>query len=421
MCWATATTAQGLPTPTAAPDAPAAAPQAINKTAPLAEQIQVEASTDRQQTVVGQQIVLRVLVIGNGPLPPGRLIPPNLDAVDLLILGEDRRIARHASSTKRAGDTDRAKDSASSESSSGSSDSSSNARSSNSNGIDGLHERWIYERRYALFPRSTGRLEIPPSVYSAWRPGTDAPEALRSKALSIEVRPVPPRPADVAADSPWLPATALSLNEAGASAVRLAPGQVIERMLTIEAVGLRAEDLPPIRPPIPLQLEVRKDAPRLWNKREPQGVTGYRTERITLSSTEPGLYQLPAVTLDWWDVDTQRWQQASTPEWQLQVAAFESASRRPAPDWRRDAADSQPDTNSSQAPVASVPQQPWLVAYFPWIIGTFGLLLIAWLLWRLYHRSTPGPSHPAGHRTRPSLAQTRSTGPRHPSPSGSGT
>jgi hypothetical protein len=386
MCWTTTTTAKGPPTPTADPGArnTAAAPQAINKATPLAEQVQVEASTNQDQALVDQQIVLRVRVIGDGPLPPGRLITPSINAVDVLILGEDRQIPHTA-------------------------------------GTDSRRERWIYERRYALFPRSAGRVQIPPSVYSAWRPGADAPEALRSAALTIDVRPAQPRPPDTAADGPWLPATALNLSEAGASAVRLAPGQVIERMLTIEAVGLRAEDLPPIRPSIPFPLQVREDAPRLWNKRGPDGVTGYRTERITLSSPETGLYQLPAVTLDWWNVDTQRWEQASTPEWQLQVAAFESASRRPAPDWRRDAADSQPDTNSSQAPVASVPQQPWLVAYFPWIIGTFGLLLIAWLLWRLYHRSTPGPSHPAGHRTRPSLAQTRSTGPRHPSPSGSGT
>ncbi|MEA1048629.1 hypothetical protein U5801_02165 [Lamprobacter modestohalophilus] len=427
MCWTAATTAQGLPTPTAAPGARAAAPESINKAPPLAEQIQIEAGTDRQQTVVGQQIVLRVLVIGDGPLPPGRLITPNIDAVDLLILGEERRITRNAGSTNSAGNTDRAKDSASSESSSSSTDSSSNGSSNSnsnsnasSNGTDSLRERWIIERRYALFPRSAGRLEIPPSIYSAWRPGADAPEALRSEALSIEVRPAQPQPSDAVADSAWLPATALSLSEAGASSVRLAPGQVIERMLTIEAVGLRAEDLPPIRPSIPFPLQVREDAPRLWNKRGPDGVTGHRTERITLSSPETGLYQLPAVTLDWWNVDTQRWEQASTPDWQLQVAEFESASRRPAPDWRRDGDNSQPNANSAQAPPASVPEQPWVVAHWPWIIGTLGLLLMAWLLWRLYQRSALGPSRPTGHRTRPSLAQTRSTGPRHPSPSGSG-
>ncbi|MBK1620198.1 hypothetical protein CKO42_17475 [Lamprobacter modestohalophilus] len=425
MCWTTATTAQGLPTSTADSGARAADPQAINTSPPLAEQIQVEASTDRQQIVVGQQIVLRVLVIGDGPLPPGRLIAPSIDVVDLLILGEERRITRNAGSTNSAGNTDRPRDSASSESSSGSTDSSSNGSNSNSNassnGTDSLRERWIIERRYALFPRSAGRLEIPPSIYSAWRPGADAPEALRSEALSIEVRPAQPRSSDAVADSAWLPATALNLSEAGASSVRLAPGQVIERMLTIEAVGLRAEDLPPIRPSIPFPLQVREDVPRLWNKRGPDSVTGYRTERITLSSPETGLYQLPAVTLDWWNVDTQRWEQASTPEWQLQVAEFESASRRPAPDWRRDGPDGELNTNSGQAPMASVPEQPWLVAYFPWIAATLGLLLMAWLLWRRYQRSVLGRSRPTGHQTRPSLAQTRSAGLQHPSPSGSGT
>lgn len=313
---------------------------------PAAEQISVEASTDLSESLVGQQIVLSVLVTGDGPLPPGRLVPPSIANTDLLILGEERRIAV-------SGDADGETD-----------------------------QRWIYERRYALFPRSAGRLEIPPSVYSAWRPGASQPEQLRSAALTVEVRPAQPLPADAAPDSPWLPAQQLSLTEAGANAVRLAPGQVIERMLTIRAVGLRAEDLSPIRAPIPFQLQVREDAPRLWNERGPDGVTGYRTERITVSSAEPGLYRLPPATIDWWNVDSGRWERASTAEWQLQVAELDSSSRRPAPDWRRDGSSGSPMDEDSPAETLPAARQPWLIAHWPWLAGALVLALLTGLLWR---------------------------------------
>jgi hypothetical protein len=93
--------------------------------------------------------------------------------------------------------------------------------------------------------------------------------------------------------------------------------------------------LPAIPLEIPFQLEVSSDPPRLWNLRGPEGVIGYRAERITLSAEESGVYRLPATTLPWWDVAHQQWQQASLPAWTLIVETLDVASRRPTPDWRR--------------------------------------------------------------------------------------
>lgn len=347
--------------PSVVADANRPAPEAPFQGPPWAQQIEVEASLDRDAVWVGQQLVLRVLVIGDGPLPPGRLIEPELPETDVLILGEDRRIGR------------------------------------NPDGEDG--RRWVYERRYALFPRSTGALRIPPAEFSAWRPEATAPETLRSAALSVEVSPAPAPPPGAPPGSPWLPATALSLTEAGASSVRLAPGQVIERMLTLSAVGLRAEDLPAIQAQVPFQLRVREDPPRLWNERGPWGVTGYRTERITLSAAEPGLYQLPAVTIDWWNVDSARWERAQTPAWTLQVAELESASRRPTPDWRRDEPMDLAPQAAAPTAITPVAARSWLSSAWTWLAATMALgLLIAGLWWR--RRARMGASRAPGQGAR---------------------
>jgi len=345
----------------AAPD-PSAAPEAT------AERIRVEASVDREQVLIDQQLVLSVRVIGDGPLPPGRLILPEIEGAELLILGEEREIDQNPIDAGNGG--------------SGLESSLASSRLTNNNS-----RRWIYARHYALFPRQTGPLEIPASVYSAWHPGAEGPIAIRSPALTIQVLPAPPPPTDSASKSVWLPAQQLTLSEAGANRIRLAPGQVIERMLTLKAVGLRAEALPPLRVPIPFPLRRAEDAPWLWNERGADGVTGYRTERITLSSAEPGLFQLPAVTLDWWNVDSARWQQAMTPAWQLEVAAFDSSSRRPAPDWRRDQGGDSTATEASAAPLTAAPEQPWLLTHWTWILATLGFLLALWLPWRRKQRA----------------------------------
>ncbi|WP_201247130.1 BatD family protein [Halochromatium salexigens] len=298
--------------------------------------VRVEASTDRQAVIVGQQILLRILVIGEGPLPPGRLIPPRPEGADLLRLG----------------------------------------------GSDEGSKSWVQEHRYALFPRHAGRLEIPPALFSGWWPGTDGPQERRSDAIEIEVAPAP-----LSNASSWLPATAVSLSEAGPSMVRLAPGQVIERMLTLKAVGLRAEDLPPIQPSVPFQLQMHADAPRLWNQYGADGVTGYRSERITLGSAEPGLYELPGVTLAWWNVETADWERARLPAWHLQVAELDSASRRPTPAWQRAGSTDRREPSTGTAPTPSAIKQLWLLAHWPWLAGLLGALLLAGLAWRRSRRA----------------------------------
>jgi hypothetical protein len=315
--------------------------------------------------LVGQQILLQLRVTGDGPLPPGRLIPPEIQGADLMLLHEARSSADPNSDSDGDGDGD------SNGNGNGNGDSN---RHTNASG-----ERWFFEQRYAVFPRSAGQLEIPAAVYSAWHPGAIVPEERRSAPLAIEIQPATPAPPGASPDRPWLPATEISLSEAGSSLIRLAPEQAVERLLTLKAVGLRAEDLPPIGPPIPAPLQAIAEPPRLWNQRLPTGVIGHRSERITVSSAEPGSFQAPAVSLDWWNLDTQAWEQAKLPEWQLQVAAFDSSTRRPAPDWRRDGAEHSSNGDSDLA-TTTAPKPAWLILHWPWISGLIGLVGLAGLL-----------------------------------------
>jgi hypothetical protein len=262
--------------------APAPAP-----TAPLA--LTLDADATPRRVVVGQEVLVVVRALSPDAPPRGRMPTPSAENARLLLLGEQRRVDG-----------------------------------------DGRH---VFEQRYALFPQRAGRLRIDNLGFDAWNPGGGAPRRERTAALEIEVT-APPAAAQA---ETWLPARSLTLMEAGPSEVRIAPGQGIERVLTLRAEGLMAEDLPAIPMQIPFSLRVRDDPPRLWNERTPEGVIGYRSERVLVSPDESGSYRLPGPSVEWWDSAAGQSRTATLPDWTLTVAPFASADRRPAARWERDA------------------------------------------------------------------------------------
>ncbi|MCF7990022.1 MAG: BatD family protein [Thiohalocapsa sp.] len=255
---------------------------------------------------VGQQALLIVRVEADGAPPSGLLHDPQLPAARLLPLGDERKAPD-----------------------SGASDSA----------------RYVFERRYSIFPSSPGMLEIPPARFDAWQPARGERKVVESEPLRLEVKAVPKR----IGDRTWLPARGLSLSEAGPATVRMAPGQALERMITLRADGLMAEDLPEIPLQIPFQLRVRDDTPRLWNERTAEGVIGYRTERVLIGTEEPGEFVLAGPSIEWWNTRTGKLERASLPDWTLIVAPLASAHRRPPAVWERPFAD---DTVRPRTPAA---------------------------------------------------------------------
>lgn len=274
----------------------------------------------------------------------------------------------------------------------------------------------VLEQRFSVFPERAGQLRITNLGFDAWQPAGGAPVRHRAEPIALEVRP---RPA--AAGAPWLPARALGLSEAGPTEVRLAPGQGLERLLTLRAEGLPAERLPAIPLEIPFQLRVRDDPPRLWNEQTPDGIVGYRAERVLISAEEAGSYVLPGPSIAWWDTQAQQMRTASLPDWTLTVAPFASADRRPAARWERDqraagAAGAAPDAATDGEPAASgsrdKPAQQTdgigLPGVWAWMAGVAGLTLLvvlsALLARRRRRRSRAGAAPPAQSEVTPAKA-----------------
>lgn len=333
-----------------------------NPSPPLPISIDVHAEPGRVH--VRQQIVLTARVTASGAAPMGRLHGPLIVGARVLPLGEDRR-------------SEAAED---------------------ASGV--IH---IYERRFAVFPNEPGPLSIPPLRFDAWNTAGGGPVPHLSDALQVQVDPIP---AGVG-ERPWLPARSITLTEAGPTAVRIAPGQALERMITLRGDGLMAEDLPMIPLAIPFQLRIRDDAPRLWNERSPDGVIGYRSERILIGAAEEGDYKLTGTVLEWWNTQTRDWQQAALPPWMLTVASFASEDRRPAATWNRalpapGASAASPET-SSPSPSAGLLRMLWGYSrahWQPWIgitAAAVGLILLGWLVQRRTRgRTNPEPEPEPG-------------------------
>lgn len=279
----------------------------------------LEAELEPDEGHVGQQLVLTAKVYTDGAVRGARLLAPRVPDADVLPLGEDRYQAER----------------------------------------DGRSYD-VYERRYAIFPRRPGQLEIDPLEFEGWAPsgkGTGggpsyaAPGRQQVRALSrtliADLEPIP----DGADASTWLPARSLTLTETGPAASHAYPGQRIERQIHLRAEGVLSRNLPELQLQAPYQLSMQRQAPRLWDERRPEGVIGNRRETLVVTARDPGDYKLPSLSLRWWDTTNGRWATATLPERDLLVAAAPTGdSRQPLPEV------SVP-SRSAQSPAPSTPAE----------------------------------------------------------------
>ncbi|HIE64291.1 MAG: BatD family protein [Nitrospira sp.] len=189
----------------------------------------------------------------------------------------------------------------------------------------------VVERRYAIFPQQSGRIKIDPITFAGQMasrsrsnfnpfPGGGPIKRLRSKALELEVHPVPQNKVR----GRWLPAKNLRIVEAwpegkdGAALSKV--GEPVTWTLTLIAEGLTAAQLPEISPGFPEGFKSYPDQPVLTDETTHEGLIGFRQERIALIPTKAGSFLLPAIEVPWWNTTTERMEKTRLPERLIKVA-----------------------------------------------------------------------------------------------------
>jgi hypothetical protein len=187
--------------------------------------------------------------------------------------------------------------------------------------LDGRAFR-VRERRYVIFPQSTGTVTIGPVVFEATvmpSRGFARVQRVRSRAVELDVRAAVPPPPQLSGAS-WLPARAVTLTEQwqdGAEPFEV--GVPRTRTIVIEADGLQEAQLPELAMPRSDDLRHYPGQAAVAREYTDQGLRVRRQEPFAVIAQTPGEMSLPAVELPWWNVIAHRWEVARLPSSSFEV------------------------------------------------------------------------------------------------------
>lgn len=237
------------------------------------------------------------------------------------------------------------------------------------------------------FNNPNALLNNPNAILNGQMPGLGAPVQATAPTVHMNARAAP-----AGAGKPWLPARTLQLKLTGLPPNgEVDAGTPLTLTLSISASGQPADTLPePELPPIagaqtyPDQTQDSTDDSGQW-------LQGKRTRSFAIVPQRNGSLTIPAITLNWWNVETGRAEQASVPAHTLRVSgAVASAASVSAPPNASMAA-----TSNIAAPVVGatpstgVPDVWRVAALASFALWLLGVVVFAGWLWRQRRRARP--------------------------------
>ncbi len=191
----------------------------------------------------------------------------------------------------------------------------------------------VFERRFALFPQSSGKLIIPPVTLQGSTPGQRSTNSglftprtrftRQSQPIELDVKP---RPADFTGEW-WLPATSLELTASWATATsEFVVGQPLTRIISLVADGVGESQLPLISAPEINGANIYADESEASTVFIPNGLQAQREFSWAIIPQQAGALELPEIKLPWFDVATGTTQMAVIPAETIQVSASSTNS-----------------------------------------------------------------------------------------------
>jgi len=237
----------------------------------------IETEFDPPRAYVGAEVTLRLRLLRAPGVPYAVLRPPRLgEEVELTPLGRTRNYP-----ARRAG-----------------------------------VEYEVREQSYAVLPRVAGKVVLPgPEIVG---PLAQAPAFLRERRGAPRVLEV--RAPRAAPGEAWLPARSLTLEESWSrDPGALSAGAPVVRTLFLRAIGLPGNRLPRLTMAAPPGLALHPDAGNAWSEYLEAGIGGRRTLRTVLIPLDEGEFELPAVSVAWWDIVADAPRVASLPARRLRA------------------------------------------------------------------------------------------------------
>ncbi|HET7299527.1 MAG TPA: BatD family protein [Oleiagrimonas sp.] len=193
----------------------------------------------------------------------------------------------------------------------------------------------VLEKHYAATPRDAGSLTLSPVTFYGTMAtpgqfggffGNGHTVTARSEPIHLDVRA---RPA-ASGQGAWLPARELTLQLEGLPADgQVEVGQSLTLTLIEKAVGLPFESLPKLQLPTIKGVDVYPDQPHDHTGDNGHWLEGMRTRKFALVPQQAGTLTIPAITLAWWNVETNQKEVARIPAHKLHVTATTKTTAAP--------------------------------------------------------------------------------------------
>jgi hypothetical protein len=167
---------------------------------------------------------------------------------------------------------------------------------------------YVLEKRYGIYPQKSGELTIPRETFAGTRSRSNVFAAgdrvmAVSKPIMLNIKPKP----SSYPDANWLPAKRLRLTEAWSQTPpAFKVGEPINRTLTLMVEGVAGSLLPPLDS---FDVEGAKtyiDPPALDEVATDSGIVATQVYTIGIVPTQAGTMTLPAISLPWWNTETDR-------------------------------------------------------------------------------------------------------------------
>ncbi len=262
----------------------------------------------------------------------------------------------------------------------------------------------VLERQYAIFPETSGELVIPALLFEGQVQNNEKRQRnrlndfgffgfsdnlktvrVRSKSLQITVKPQPA----AFKGKYWLPAKNLKLfSQWQPQNPVFKVGEPITRNLTLQAQGLRSEQLPALSLEPIDGLSFYPDKAQQHNQLQKNTLIGLRGEKIALRPAQAGTYTLPEMIIPWWDTqtDTQRYTKLPAETIEVQVAELSpEAAADPAPVLSTPKTLPAAPKLSDVALVQTDTSNTWFIIS---LLCALGWLVTALLWWRQSHKQS---------------------------------
>lgn len=241
----------------------------------------------------------------------------------------------------------------------------------------------VVERQYAIFPQSSGELEIEAPVFRGLMVASNVasmaqrslmfqpllglptqPIQLNGRTQSVQVQPIPA----VAGDGHWLPAKQVQLRETWDHDLsQLQMGEPITREIRIKATSAMAAQLPELNVASPEEVNQYIDPQQSINYVENKQIIAERVQKIVYIPNQAGEFTLEGITLTWWDTEAQQLRSTTLPAKKIKVLAATTAAPATA---------ATPPSGELVA-YANEPE-PRTTLSMPWILAV--IFFILWLL-----------------------------------------